>query len=184
MKRLAAAASVVLVAACSHSVTPRASQAKATTTVASTATTSGGPTTSGALAPACAAADLVVAGINDDGASGHSLHFVDLKNVSDAPCSLSGFPTLTGATRDGVALSDVHNGAYAPSPRPGNVEPGLIGTVTIDVYNRCSDDYPDKPIGTYVDVHIGLPGGGTISLGDFAIGPTCLVGVSELGVSQ
>jgi hypothetical protein len=188
--RRVVALTCVLLAACSHSPTPRASQARTTTTApaeATTTTVSASTTSSvaGALAKPCAASDLVIEAIGNDGASGHTLNSISLQNVSTFACSLSGFPTaVTGHTRDGVALADVHNGAYQPDPKPGNVEPGAAGVVILDSYDRCSDDYPGKPVRTYVDIHIALPGGGEIALGDFAVGPTCVMSVSQLGVAS
>ena len=195
MIRRCAVVALVLLTACAGSPNQRPKvKAHATTTVASTtSTTPISTSTTGAttnttaseLTRACSAQDLVVASIGDNGASGHTLNSVQLKNVSTSPCALSGYPTaLTGHTRDGVALSGVHNGAYQPDPKPGTVQPGSSGVVIIDSYGRCTDDYPGQPIRTYVDIHIGLPGGGDVSLGDFAVGPTCLVGVSQLGVNQ
>ena len=190
MKRVAVVA-LVLLTACAGSPNQRPKVRATTSTSSSTTSTSvttvAGTTTTitGALAKPCAATDLAVAGIGNDGASGHTLNYISLKNVSTFMCSLSGFPTsVSGHSRDGVTLTDVHNGAYQPDPKPGNVAPGGSGAVILDSYNRCTDEYPDKPVRTYSDIHLGLPGGGELALGDFAVGPTCIVSVSQLGVAS
>jgi uncharacterized protein DUF4232 len=195
VRRIAALA-FLLLAACSHSPTPRAPQARATTTTAQGATTtttaataaSTTSTTSGALAKPCGASDVGIGEITSDGASHHNLMYVRLKNVSQFTCSLSGFPTsVTAVDQDGHSLEHVDQGAYQPDPPAGDIQPGATGLLIIDTRTECTDANGNEthpPTRMFRNFQIGLPGGGTVSLGDVVVDGTCGVAVSKFGVSS
>jgi hypothetical protein len=135
-----------------------------------------------ALAKPCAAADLGVESIQSDGASQHRLISVALLNTSTFTCSLSDFPTsLAAIDQNGSALDDYQHGAYQPDPPAGNIAPGESGVVIIDTKTSCE---PQPPARNFKNMQIGLPGGGTVSLGDFVINGACGVAVSKLGVRK
>jgi hypothetical protein len=187
VKRLAVVA-LALLTACSGSPNQRPkTKAHATTTVASTSTTTSttavtATTTSLALAKPCAGADFGVGEIQSDGASQHVLTSVALLNTSAYTCSLSGFPTtLTAIDQDGHPLEHFDQGAYQPDPPAGDVAPGQSGVVIIDTKTVCD---PTPAPRNFKNVQLGLPGGGTVSLGDFVINGMCGVAVSKLGVRK
>jgi hypothetical protein len=185
VKWRAAALALALLAACSHSVTPRASQATATTTTTSTSTTVPATTsTSLVLARPCAAEGLDVGFGAGGAAAGTASTRISLTNTSESACSLSGPPTfVTGQTDDGKALEATLGMSQIPL-RPGNLERGTSGEVVIDTGDVCEERTdPSKQL-RYKQIRIGLPGGGSIFLGDFTIDGTCFVHVSNLGLED
>jgi hypothetical protein len=188
-----AVVALALLAACSASPNARpkvkahATTTSTPTTASSTTSTTGQATTTtiaGALAKPCAASDLGVGGIDADGASQHRLTYVRLLNTSAFTCSLSGFPTsMTAVDQDGHPLEHVDQGAYQPDPPAGDVAPGASGLLIIDTKTAC-DEATKPATRMFRKFDIGIPGGGTLSLGDFAVDGSCGVAVSKLGVQK
>jgi hypothetical protein len=184
---------LALLAACSASPNARPKVKAHTTTTSPTSTTiatvtsttgQSTSTTASALAKPCAASDLGIGGIDSDGASQHRLTYVRLLNTSAFTCSLSGFPTsVTAVDQDGHSLDRVDQGAYQPDPPAGDVAPGGSGLLIIDTKTAC-DEATKPPMRMFRNFQIGIPGGGTLSLGDFAVDGSCGVAVSKLGVQK
>jgi hypothetical protein len=114
------------------------------------------------------------------------LTYVALINTSSFLCSLSGFPTsLTAVDQNGQALENFEKGAYQPDPPAADVAPNGVGLVIIDTRSSCVDvegNETKPPQRRFKNIQIGLPGGGSVSLGDFVVNGTCGVAVSKLGV--
>lgn len=135
--------------------------------------------------PACTAANLQARGAPGGAATGHLASLIKLTNISSSGCTLSGFPTSFTATQpDGrhVALR-VGHGTFFDSGDfwPANLEPGQTSTLTIETGDVCpavNNTHPQAD--PYVGATVGIPGGGTISVGVTFDG-ACGVSISQLG---
>jgi hypothetical protein len=120
--------------------------------------------------------------VQQDGASGHVLYLIPLRNKSETTCALVGYPPTFSATNAaGARVTEVHQGAYFPDPPAGDLAPGADGLVVLDANSHCADDFPGRAVEAYRDIHLGMRGGGSVSLGTLEI-TTCALSVSQLGI--
>jgi hypothetical protein len=193
VKRFAVVA-LVLLTACAGSPNQRPkTKAHATTTTASTSTTTTSTTaipattsTSAVLARACSADDLGIVGTLQGAGMSHTGLFLRLENLSATECSLSGDPiTFNATTTDGKPLVDYKRGSYFGEPEPGNLGANsCCGLLRIETSMACGDGAGNPPNRTYRDIRIGMPGGGTLSLGDMTVTTNCDIWVSKLGIER
>ncbi|MEY2425158.1 MAG: hypothetical protein QOI61_730 [Actinomycetota bacterium] len=165
--------------ATTHATSTSTSVASTNTSIATSTTT-----TSLVLAQACSADQLGIASISSNGATGHTGTFVSLQNLSATTCSLSGAPTsLSARPTDGGSFT-FQRGTFFPDPEDGNIDArSCCGVVIIESSFACGDGTAATDR-TYKNIRIGMPGGGTLSLGDFAVTSNCEVRISKLGIER
>jgi Domain of unknown function (DUF4232) len=128
-------------------------------------------------ATACRGADLRLAGVDGEGATGHTGTFVHLQNTGRSRCTLSGSPELTGLTGTGTRLQiPAEHGTFFDYPpetqqRPATIDPTEQAVLTIETSYTCEGGAPASTT-TYRRVQIRLPDGATFDIAD-RLGSSC-----------
>jgi hypothetical protein len=130
-------------------------------------------------APPCRGADLRLAGIDGEGATGHTGTFVHVENTGPSRCTLSGSPELTGLTATGARVRiPAERGTFFDYPpetqqRPATIDPEEQAILTIETSYSCDGGAPTSTT-TYRRVQIKLPDRTTFDVADL-LGSTCPV---------
>lgn len=107
----------------------------------------------------CLATDLELIGAEMQGAGGHSGTWVRFTNISDARCTLKGYPRLTGV--EGV-LEPEHGTFFPQSRRPATVDPAEAAVVVIETSLACE---PQTPLHSLHEVRVLLDDGTSLRTG-------------------
>jgi hypothetical protein len=131
MRRKAIPALVALtLAACGSSQTTSSSNSTTSTASSAQSGTSNRAGTGAAATSGCDAAQLRLAYVGTEGATGHLEVTFALRNVSSTPCRLRGYPAARLLSKNGVALplKAQRGGGFFPdsqrAPQPVIVKPG------------------------------------------------------------
>jgi hypothetical protein len=122
-------------------------------------------------APACQGAHLRLAGVDREGATGHTGTFAHVQNTGRSRCSLSGSPQLTGLTGAGARVRiPAEQGTFFDYPpqtqqRPATIDPNEQAVLTIETSYSCAGGAPASTT-TYGRVQIRLPDGATFDVAD------------------
>jgi Domain of unknown function (DUF4232) len=122
-------------------------------------------------ARACLGGDPRLAGVDREGATGHTGTFVHLQNTGRSRCTLAGSPQLTGLTAPGARVPiPAEHGTFFDSPpetqqRPATIDPTEQAVLTIETSLGCAGGAPASTR-TYRRVQIGLPDGATFQVAD------------------
>ena len=122
-------------------------------------------------APACQGADLRLAGVDGEGATGHTGSFVHVQNTGRSRCTVAGYPELTGLTGAGARVRiPAEHGTFFDYPpqtqqRPATIDPNEQAVLTIETSLSCAGGAPASTT-TYRRVQIRLPDGTTFDVAD------------------
>jgi hypothetical protein len=128
-------------------------------------------------ATACRGADLRLAGVDGEGATGHTGTFVHLQNTGRSGCTLSGSPQLTGLTGTGArARIAAEHGTFFDYPpqtqqRPATIDPREQAVLTIETSYTCEGGAPASTT-TYRRVQVRLLDDATFDVAD-RLGSSC-----------
>ena len=128
-------------------------------------------------ATACQGADLRLAGVDREGATGRTGTFVHVQNTGPSRCTLSGSPQLTGLTGTGArARIAAEHGTFFDYPpetqqRPATIDPREQATLTIETSYTCEGGAPASTT-TYRRVQIRLLDDATFDVAD-RLGSSC-----------
>jgi hypothetical protein len=128
-----------------------------------------------AAAP-CRGANLLVDGVELDGAGGTLFNTVRVHNAGPARCTLFGRPTLLRKDSRTIRATPVSQvGQGDPAATPATIDPGEQAEVGIRTYGGCLDGRPET---TYGDVRLRLADGGQLRL-HISLNVTCGVGIEQ-----
>ena len=131
----------------------------------------------------CGPVDLAVTVGAQGVAMGNTNLPVAFMNISDSPCVLSGYPTISGlrSNRTLVPLT-VSEGSYFGDPGPtANIARGAVGALNLSGADQCLTAQAGTHL-TYPALRIGLPGGGSVDVRAAHFETICGVSVSRFGV--
>lgn len=127
-------------------------------------------TPSAAAAPArrarpCTVADLDVrfrpkseGGV--DGAGGHLISILDLRNVGDSRCVLAGYPRRVTVSQPGRPTITATNGSFFPVSASAAMAPGEATALGVETESECATRPGGGPSGPrYQRIRISVPGG-------------------------
>jgi len=116
----------------------------------------------------CLASNLQLAGVQMEGAGGHSGTFVDVRNVGGTRCTIGGYPALLGRdhSEDGplTEIAAEHDTFFRwdQQERPATIDPGEKATTVVETSLACGSqtavyDYRDLQLvlddGTRLPLH-------------------------------
>jgi hypothetical protein len=128
-----------------------------------------------AAAP-CRSSNLVVDGVDVDGAGGTLFNTVRVHNAGPARCTLSGRPTLLRKDSRTIRATPVPQvGHGGPAATPATIDPREQAEVAIRTYGGCLDGRTET---TYGDVRLRLSDGGQLRL-RISLNVTCGVGIEQ-----
>jgi hypothetical protein len=123
----------------------------------------------------CRAADLVLDGVETEGAAGTLYHVVQVHNAGRSRCTLGGRPALLRKDSHTIRATPVSPVEQAdPGATPATIDPGERAEVRVLTYGGCLDGRPET---TYTDVRLRVTGG-QLRLRT-GLNVTCGVGVEE-----
>ncbi len=110
----------------------------------------------------CTGVDVTERVDGPNGAGGHEIHYVWLRNVSTSTCVLLGYPRVTAT---GAGLPDVTgtDGSFFPTDGPANMAPGQESLLGLETDSYCAahpDGGGDGQL--YHRVDVALTGGGRV----------------------
>lgn len=137
-----------------------------------------------ANARSCRPSDLRVVSATGLGAAmSNTLFAVTLRNISGSPCTVIGYPTVSGVDAHGVIHRlTVARGSYFGDPGPpANIAPGDTVRVNVSGGDACQELFDGHHL-VYPTLRLSLPSGGTIDVDGTAFDAICGVSVSAFGV--
>lgn len=160
IRLLCAGLSILAVAGCAHEAVPDEPRAHDPQTSARPAAT-GTPNPTVHHAPACSAGDLVARfRQRGDGAGGHAIALLDLRNVGRSRCLLSGHPRRVTLTEPGRRAVTATNGSFFPVEPSRPMGPGEVTSLGLETDTYCDARPTGGPGGPrYHEVAISLRGG-------------------------
>lgn len=117
-------------------------------------------------APPCRAAGLAPSFDRENGAGGHLVVFLHLRNTGAAPCLLDGYPRVT-ALQPGRPAVAATAGSWVPDPGSADAAPGTDAWLGLETVTYC----PARPGGggglpRYHHLDVVLPSGDHLALGN------------------
>ena len=115
------------------------------------------------VTPGCAAGDLTAEfRANGEGAAGHYIWLLDVRNTGGTACMLSGYPdqvTLSEPGRPDVTATD--DSSFVPAaPTKEPLQPGAVTTLGLETLSMCDARPGGGPAGPlYHHVTVDIPGG-------------------------
>lgn len=125
------------------------------------------PTPSTTTAPSatadCAAGDLAAEfRTNGEGAAGHYIWLLDVRNTGSSACTLTGYPdqvTLSEPGRAGVTATN-DSSFFPAAPTKASLQPGAATTLGLETQSVCAARPGGGPAGPlYHQVTVEVPGG-------------------------
>jgi len=114
----------------------------------------------------CLSSDLQLAGVQMEGAGGHSGTFVDVRNVGDARCTIGGYPALLGRDHsEDSPLTEIaaeHDTFFRwdQQERPATIDPGEKATTVVETSLACGSQtavYDSRDVEVVLDDGTRLP---------------------------